>query len=455
MNVLIIGRGGREHAIAWKIAQSNKVNKVFVAPGNAGTNLENKTTNIDINPNNITELVNFAKTNNIDLTIVGPEAPLVAGIVDIFRENNLNILGPDKNAAKIEGSKAFCKNILKQAGVPTAAYQEFTNKDEALDYIKNKAAPYVIKADGLASGKGVFIAKSFNEAQTVICDLLSGKAFGDSGKKIIIEEFLTGQEASFIALISNNIIIPLVSSQDHKARDNKDQGPNTGGMGAYSPAPIITSELNEQILQKIIQPTINYLANNGINYSGFLYAGLMIDDNNNINVLEYNCRLGDPETQVILPRLEADFFDLCYKAATNCLDKNYKLKWSDQAAITVVLASRDYPNTPVIDEIIIGLENIDQKYNYIINSNDSPNISEVIPAIRNTPYTPKDFCKVFHAATAYDEQNNIKTNGGRVLAVTALASDLEQAHYLAYGNIKNIFWPSIFYRTDIGAKALS
>lgn len=455
MKVLIIGRGGREHAITWKIAQSSQVSEIFVAPGNAGTNLENKTTNINIKSNNITELLNFAKNNNIDLTIVGPETPLVAGIVDVFRANNLNILGPNKDAAQIEGSKTFCKKILKQAGVPTANYQEFTNKDDAYNYIKNKAAPYVIKADGLANGKGVCIAKTLYEAETIIADLLSGKTFGDSGKKIIIEDFLLGQEASFIALISNNIIIPLVSSQDHKARDNQDQGPNTGGMGAYSPAPIITSDLNNKIIKQIIQPTINCLTNNGISYSGFLYAGLMIDDNNNINVLEYNCRLGDPEAQVILPRLKTDFFDLCYKAATNKLDNNYKLQWTDQAAITVVLASRDYPDTPIIDEVIIGLENIDNKYNYLLSHDDSPCVDKIIPAIANTPYSAQDFCKVFHAATTYDAQHNIKTNGGRVLAVTALASDLEQAHYLAYGNIKNIFWPSIFYRTDIGAKALS
>lgn len=435
MNVLIIGQGGREHAIAWKIAQSPKVSRVFVAPGNAGTKLENKTQNIDIKANNIPELLNFAKNNHIDLTIVGPEQPLVEGIVDYFEQNNLNILGPNKKAAQLEGSKAFCKEVLKQAKVPTADYQEFTQVPPALDYLKNKKMPIVIKADGLAAGKGVVITESLEEAQQVVTHFLSGDAFGQASKKIIIEDYLTGQEASFIALISNNTIIPLVSSQDHKARDNNDQGPNTGGMGAYSPTPLVTPELHQKIIENIIQPTINTLKQKNISYNGFLYAGLMIDAQNNINVLEYNCRLGDPETQVILPRLSSDFFELCYLAATKQIDHHYQPQWTAKSAITVVLASKNYPNTPTTGEIISGLE----KFTPI--NNQSSNL-----------------CKVFHAATKNNNLENsgnqVITNGGRVLTVTALADTLSQAKDLAYSNINNISWPSLFYRTDIAAKAL-
>lgn len=434
MKILVIGQGGREHAIAWKIAQSAKVTQVFVAPGNAGTALENKTTNVDINADNLTGLLDFVKENNIDLTIVGPEAPLVDGIVDLFHENNLIILGPNKRAAMLEGSKAFCKQILKSAKIPTADYQEFNNLDAARAYLVNKKFPTVIKADGLAAGKGVSIVHSLAEAETVLNNLLTNKLLGDAGTKIIIEDFLPGQEASFIALVSNNQIIPFVSSQDHKTRDNNDKGPNTGGMGAYSPAPILSKSLNTKIINKIIKPTIDALAAQNITYNGFIYAGLMIDSENNINVLEYNCRLGDPETQVILPRLESDFFDLCYQAATNTLAEDFKIKWTKKPSITVVLASRDYPCTPVVDEVITGLEKL--------SSSQTHN------------YSSKDFCKAFHAATKSDSQNYIRTNGGRVLAVTAIAENLSLAKDLAYENVHHISWPSMFYRNDIGVKAL-
>lgn len=430
MNILVIGQGGREHAIAWKIAQSDKVQRVYVAPGNAGTANEPKIENINIKADDITALLEFAKNTNIDLTIVGPEQPLVLGIVDLFEKNGLAILGPSKQAAQLEGSKAFCKKILTEAGVPTASYEEFTDKNLAFKYLDTLSAPYVIKADGLAAGKGVHITETKKQAEEVIEKMLSGQAFGAAGKKIVIEKFLTGQEASFIALVSNGEIVPLVSSQDHKARDNNDTGPNTGGMGAYSPTPILDDNLSSKIINTIIKPTIETLKKHGINYSGFLFAGLMIDDQKNISVLEYNCRLGDPEAQVILPRLESDFFELCYLAATKRLNSNIKLQWTNKIAITVVLASRDYPGTPIKDEVITGLELIERLESY------------------------NKFTKVFHAATYRDEQDKLRTNGGRVLNFTTVANNLQDAQSLAYANIKHIKWPSLFYRTDIGQKAL-
>jgi len=437
MKVLIIGQGGREHAIAWKIAQSDKVKNIYVAPGNAGTSLEPKTENINIKSDNINNLLEFSKTNLIDLTIVGPEGPLVLGIVDLFRQNNLTILGPTKAAAQLEGSKAFCKKILSEANVATADYKEFSydQTEQAKQYLYTKMPPYVIKADGLAAGKGVCIVNNIQDGLDIINNMLSGKSFGTAGQKIIIEDFLQGIEASFIALVSNDEIIPLASSQDHKARDNNDKGPNTGGMGAYSPAPIVTQQLSEQIINNIFKPTIDTLKKHNIDYNGFLYAGLMIDKNKNIKVLEYNCRLGDPETQVILPRIESDFFELCYDAARDNITKNKNIsaiKWSKKTAVTVVLASKNYPSTPIKDEIINYNNHLDfRSYN-------------------NQNYNNK----VFHAATYLDHNNNLRTNGGRVLAVTQLADSLQQAQNKVYDSINNISWPSMFYRTDIGYKAL-
>lgn len=429
MKVLIIGQGGREHALTWKTAQSNQVTEIFVAPGNAGTAQEAKTKNININSDDANSLLEFAQSKHIDLTIVGPEVPLVNGLVDLFQKNNLNVLGPNQRAAMLEGSKAFCKQILTEANVATAKYAEFTDVEAAKKYIKNNKTPIVIKADGLAAGKGVTIAHTEKEALNTVEDFLTKNTFGDASNKVIIEQYLTGIEASFIALISNNKIIPLAGSQDHKTRDNNDQGPNTGGMGAFSPTPTLTANLTNKVIVEIIEPTIKSLEKHGITYSGFLYAGLMVDNDNNINVLEYNCRLGDPETQVILPRIESDFFDLCYKAATNNIPPDYKIKWSSKSAVTVVLASRDYPNTPIKNEVISGLEIIDD----IDNNNNT--------------------IKVFHAGTKQDG-DEIKTNGGRVVAVTALANNIKLAQELAYSNANKISWPSMFYRTDIAAKAL-
>ncbi|MBP9722395.1 MAG: phosphoribosylamine--glycine ligase [Gammaproteobacteria bacterium] len=438
MKVLIIGQGGREHAIAWKIAQSPLVSEIYVTPGNGGTATEPKIKNICINSDALNQLLSFAKNNKIDLTIVGPEIPLVLGIVDLFQENNLNILGPNKAAAQLEGSKAFCKQILTQAKVKTAAYKEFTYKQLliALAYIENKCPPYVIKADGLAAGKGVSIITTKQQGLDVLKNLLSKQIFGDASKKIIIEDFISGQELSFIVLVSNNIILPLASSQDHKTRDNHNQGPNTGGMGAYSPSPLLTKDRYDYIISQIIQPTLDTLKRYNILYNGFLYAGLMIDTDNNISVLEYNCRLGDPETQVILPRLESDFFELCYAAATNNLTTEYanNIKWSNKNAITIVLASRNYPDRVIKNEII----KLPDCNSY--NSYNSHNISDN---------------KIFHAATYLDQDNNFKTNGGRVLTVTQLADNINNAQDLAYKYIHNISWPSMFYRTDIGAQAVS
>jgi phosphoribosylamine--glycine ligase len=422
MKVLIIGQGGREHAMAWKIAQSSKVSNVFVAPGNAGTALENKVENINIAYDNVKELLTFAQTKNIDLTIVGPEVPLVLGIVNLFKQNNLFILGPEKLAAQLESSKSFCKKILKEANVPTAEYKEFTNLASAKQYLTTKQPPYVIKADGLAAGKGVVIVHTKTEAIEIIKTMLSGKAFGIAGKKIIIENYVQGKEISFIAVIANGIIIPMASSQDHKTRDNFDAGPNTGGMGAYSPTLAINPNLNDDIIATIIKPTIDTLTKYKINYTGFLHTNLIIDKYNKIWVLEFNCRLGDPEAQVILPRLKTDFFDLCYLTAQNKLETINNVEWLNKSAIGVVLASRNYPQAANKNEIITGLNHHNQD----------------------------DLCKIFHSATYLDKSNNLRTNGGRVLTITTLANNLHDARELAYTQIQNISWPSMFYRTDIG-----
>lgn len=430
MQVLIIGQGGREHAIAWKIAQSPKVKKIFVAPGNAGTSLEPKVTNIALkysNTDDLNKLLTFAQSKQINLTIVGPETPLVLGIVDLFQKNNLTILGPTQAAAHLEGSKVFCKQILTEANIPTASYQEFSQSEleQALEYISHKSTPYIIKADGLAAGKGVSIITTQQQGIDIINKLFVNQSLGQAAAKIIIEDFIEGQEISFIALIANNTIIPLASAQDHKTRDDGDLGPNTGGMGAYSPTLLITPELSENIITNIIRPTLDTLQKHHINYNGFLFAGLIIDKNNKVFVLEYNCRLGDPETQAILPRLESDFFDLCYVAATNDFtEKNINLKWSEKSAITVVLASKNYPDLIIKDEII--------KINNF-NSNSA---------------------KIFHAATYLDNNNLLRTNGGRVLTVTQLEDNLSLAQEKVYHNIENIFWPSMFFRKDIGFKAL-
>ncbi len=422
MNILIIGNGGREHALAFKAAQSPKIEKVFVAPGNAGTNAETKVENIAISATQVSRLVNFAKTQNIALTLVGPEAPLALGIVDAFEKANLPCFGPSKKAAQLESSKEFAKDFMKRHNIPTARYQSFTDANQAKGYLADKTYPIVIKADGLAAGKGVIIAEDKTTAIKTIDDMLCGNQFGEAGHVIVIEEFLQGEEASFIVVSDGEHIVPLVSSQDHKARDDGDKGPNTGGMGAYSPAPVVTKKVEDIVLETIIKPTICGMKQEGMAFRGFLYAGLMIDANGQPKVLEFNCRLGDPEAQVLLARLESDLVELCEKTVTKSL-KDYEIKWTSKVALGVVMASGGYPYDYVKGYKIEGLN-------------------------LNQPQT-----KVFHAGTAQHE-GKVFNAGGRVLCVTALADTLKEAQKKAYERVKTIHWNQCFYRKDIGHKAL-
>ena len=428
MKALIIGSGGREHAMAWKLSQSDKLTKIYVAPGNAGTALENPegTTieNLSINPTDITQLLTFAQQEQIDLTIVGPEVPLVAGLVDQFEQAGLKCLGPNKMAAQLEGSKAFCKTFLKKYHIPTAHYASFTELDAALNYIEQQTFPLVIKADGLAAGKGVVIAQTRQEASNAIQAMLINNKFGAASHKIIIEDFLVGQEASFIILTDGKTIVPLATSQDHKARDDGDKGPNTGGMGAYSPAPLITPKIHQHIMHDIIEPTIKGLATEGINYKGFLYAGLMIDAQGKVKVLEFNCRLGDPETQPILMRLNSDLYDLAMDCVNHRLEQT-KLQWSPNIALGVVMASGGYPDSYDKGHQITGLNQI---------------------TLQDT--------KVFHAGTKLDTNHQPVTDGGRVLCVTSLGKSVQDAQKKAYASVNQIHWKDSFYRKDIGDKAL-
>lgn len=423
MKVLIVGGGGREHALAWKIAQSIKVQQVYVAPGNAGTELEPKTENIAIDPQDVPRLLRFASDNEIDLTIVGPEAPLVAGIVDEFEQARLACLGPRRNAAQLEGSKSFCKDFLARHHIPSAEYAVFTDSELACEYVRKKGAPIVIKADGLAAGKGVIIAQSVDQAIQAIKDILDNSAFGEAGSRLVIEEFLQGDEASFIVIANGTQVLPLATSQDHKARDDGDEGPNTGGMGAYSPAPVITAHLHDQIMNDIIHPTLAGLEKEGMPYSGFLYAGLMITPDGIAKVLEYNCRFGDPETQPILMRLQSDLLELCTAAVHHRLDKA-KPVWSDKNAIAVVMASAGYPGAYEKSKLISGL--------------DQPR---------------PNHHKVFHAGTKFKD-GKIVTNGGRVLCVCALNDSIVAAQEEAYQLVRSIHWENAYYRTDIGNKAI-
>lgn len=422
--ILVVGCGGREHALAWKLIQSPHCEKVYVAPGNAGTELEPNVENINIGSEDIMALLQFATEHNIDLTVVGPEAPLVAGIVDEFTSQGLTIFGPAQYNAQLEGSKSFAKQFMRQFSIPTAAYQEFTDIDTAITYLNLQSFPLVIKADGLAAGKGVVIADTKELAVDTVQSMLSGKAHGAAGEKIVIEEFIAGEEVSFICLVDHQTVIPLASSQDHKARDNGDQGPNTGGMGAYSPAPIVTQELHNKIMQEVIQPTVQGFIKLGHPYRGFLYAGLMITATGVPKVLEFNCRFGDPETQPIMMRLQSDLAELCWCAARNELTP-VKLQWNPNCALGVVMAAGGYPLSYAKGEIITGLEN-----------------------------TKDDDTKVFHAGTVAD-QDRIKTAGGRVLCVTALGKDIKAAQEKAYEGVAKINWKDVYYRTDIGYRAIS
>jgi phosphoribosylamine--glycine ligase len=421
MKVLVIGSGGREHALAWQCAKFDEVKEVFVAPGNAGTELEDKLTNIEVGSEDIDGLIAFVKDNQVDLTIVGPEAPLVNGVVDRFQTEGLAIFGPTQAASQLEGSKAFCKDFLDRNNIPTAYYDVFTEAGPAVRYVQNKGTPIVIKADGLAAGKGVIIANTETEATDAINDMLEGNRFGVAGSRVVIEEFLVGEEASFIVMVDGKNILPMATSQDHKARDNGDQGPNTGGMGAYSPAPIVTDEIFQDVMDKVIRPTVDGMAAEGNAYTGFLYAGLMIDKNGNSKVLEYNCRFGDPETQPIMMRLKSNLADLCLLATKGQLDQA-TIEWDKRSAMGVVLAANGYPDVYPSGEVI-GLP------------------------------TDSDDAKVFHAGTKMSG-NAVVSSGGRVLCATALGDDTQQAQTNAYELLNKIDWPGAYYRTDIGFKAL-
>jgi phosphoribosylamine---glycine ligase len=423
MKILVIGSGGREHAIAWKAIRSDKVEKVFVAPGNAGTEREPGVENLGIAATDIQSLVEFAKNEKIDLTIVGPEAPLVAGITDVFNKEGLKCFGPSKGAAQLEGSKVFTKEFLERHNIPTAGYKTFTEFEEAKEYIISQNFPLVIKADGLAAGKGVIIADAPDEAISAVKGMLSGKEFGDAGKRVIVEEFLQGEEASFIVMTDGRNILPLATSQDHKAVNNGDTGLNTGGMGAYSPAPVVTPETHDRIMKEVILPTVEGMASEGHPYTGFLYAGLMIRPDGSCKVLEYNCRFGDPETQPILMRLRSDLVELCLAALDGRLDKA-KSEWDERAALGVVMAAGGYPETYRKGDVIKGL-----------------------------PEREEEDLKVFHAGTIIKD-GKVVTNGGRVLCATALGRDVSEAQKRAYDLARRITWDGVYYRTDIGYRAV-
>ena len=421
MKVLVIGSGGREHAIAWQCAQFDEVEHVFVAPGNAGTALESKISNIGVESENISGLISFAKEEMIDITIVGPEAPLVLGIVDQFKDEGLAIFGPSKLAAQLEGSKAFCKDFLERNNIPTAYYKAFTEAKSAIEYVKEQGMPIVIKADGLAAGKGVIIATSLEVATNAINDMLEGNRFGEAGSRVVIEEFLVGEEASFIVMVDGKNILPMATSQDHKARDNGDMGPNTGGMGAYSPAPVVSDLVYENAMEKVIRPTVDAMKNEGMPYTGFLYAGLMIGQNGDVKVLEYNCRFGDPETQPIMMRLQSNLATLCLLGARGSLD-DVTAQWDSRSSLGVVMAAKGYPNSYQKGDLIS------------------------LPGLSSN-------AKVFHAGTKLDNEK-ILSNGGRVLCATSLGKDLKDAQNRAYSLVNEIDWDGSYFRTDIGFKGL-
>ncbi|GAB1264495.1 phosphoribosylamine--glycine ligase [Aurantivibrio infirmus] len=423
MKILIVGSGGREHALAWKCAQSERVENVYVAPGNAGTDLEKNIENVTIDVMDFANLAKFAKKEKIDLTIIGPEAPLVAGIVDYFQEQGLRCFGPSKAAAQLEGSKAFTKDFLARHNIPTADYQSFTEIEPALQYIDEKGAPIVIKADGLAAGKGVIVAETVADAKDAVEDMLSGNSFGEAGCRVVIEEFLEGEEASFIVVADGDHFLPMATSQDHKRVGNGDTGLNTGGMGAYSPAPVVNDEVYDRVMNEVIVPTIKGMAKEGNSFTGFLYAGLMISADGAPKVIEYNCRLGDPETQPILMRLKSDLVEIFEAAIDKYLDE-MQSNWDPRPAVGVVLAAGGYPASYKKGDVIIGL-----------------------------PKKEISGEKVFHAGTQNDG-DNIVTNGGRVLCVTALGNSVTEAQQRAYKLANQISWQGYFKRDDIAYRAI-
>ena len=424
MNILIIGNGGREHALAWKVAQDPRVQKIFIAPGNAGSATEAKCENVAIDVLAIDQLADFAEQNNVALTIVGPEAPLVAGVVDTFRLRNLDIYGPTAAAAQLEGSKAFTKDFLARHDIPTGRYANFTEVEPALAYLREQGAPIVIKADGLAAGKGVIVAMTLPEAEAAVIDMLAGNAFGDAGSRVVIEEFLDGEEASFIVMVDGENVLPMATSQDHKRVGDGDTGPNTGGMGAYSPAPVVTDAVHQRVLDEIIYPTVRGMAAEGNVYTGFLYAGLMIDKDGTPKIIEYNCRFGDPETQPILLRLESSLVLLIEAALAKALDK-VEAQWDPRPSLGVVIASGGYPADYRAGHEIKGLDAAAQLEG-----------------------------KVFHAGSSLKDGKIINT-GGRVLCATAMGNSVAEAQANAYKLAEKISWEGSFYRKDIGYRAIA
>lgn len=422
--ILLVGNGGREHALAWKIAASSRVETLFVAPGNAGTAGMTQARNVAIDATDIAALLDFARDNAVTLTIVGPEAPLAAGIVDIFEDTGIACFGPSAAAAALEASKAFSKDFLARHAIPTAEYATFAEFGPAETYIRQRGAPIVVKADGLAAGKGVFLADTVDEAVAAARDMLEDDAFGDSGARIVIEDFLTGEEASFIALVDGHNILPLASSQDHKAALDGDTGPNTGGMGAYSPAPVVTDAVAERALTEVIRPTVNAMAADGRPFTGFLYAGLMIDDDGAARVLEFNVRLGDPETQPIMMRLESDLIELLEHAVAGRLDQ-VEARWRDEVALGVVMTAGGYPGAYAKGDVIHGLNQVEDEHS-----------------------------KVFHAGTRVDDSGQVVTSGGRVLCVCALGRNVAEAQARAYASVDKIQWDGVTCRRDIGHRAI-
>ncbi|MFO7807997.1 phosphoribosylamine--glycine ligase [Guyparkeria sp.] len=422
MKVLVIGGGGREHALAWKIAQSSRVDTIFVAPGNPGTAIEAKCRNVPISATNVAEMVAFAAENAVDLTVVGPEAPLVEGVVDTFRDAKLPIFGPACQAAQLEGSKAFAKDFMERHGIPTAKYRVFDTAVPAIDFVHEHGAPVVVKADGLAAGKGVIVAQSIDEAEAAIREIFAGH-FGAAGARVVVESFLEGEEASFIVMVDGEHVLPMASSQDHKARDEGDRGPNTGGMGAYSPAPVLDDAMIAQVMERVIEPTVKGMALDGLPYTGFLYAGLMIGADGEPQVLEFNCRFGDPEAQPVLMRLGSDLVDLLEAGVNGTLD-TVTAEWTPKASVGVVLASAGYPESSSKGDVIAGLG--------------------ALPT----------GVKAFHAGTA-EKDGKVVTNGGRVLCITALGETVEAAQEVAYAGVDKVQFDGGFCRRDIGWRAIS
>ena len=423
MKVLVIGSGGREHALAWKLAQSPRVSEVIVAPGNAGTATEAGCRNAPVPVTDLDGLLQLARDEGVALTVVGPEGPLVAGVVDRFRAAGLRVFGPSAAAAQLEGSKAYAKDFLARHRIPTAFYSVFTQVEPALAYVRDKGAPIVVKADGLAAGKGVIVAMTLAEAEDAVRDMLSGNAFGEAGARVVVEEFLEGEEASFISMVDGRTALPMATSQDHKRVGDGDTGPNTGGMGAYSPAPVVTDAVHARVMAEVVNPTVAGMIADGIPFTGFLYAGLMIDASGAPKVIEFNVRFGDPETQPVMLRLQSDLVELVEAAIDGRLHQT-RAQWDPRPSLGVVMAARPYPETPVTGEVISGLD--------------------AVPAS----------AKVFHAGTALDAAGNVLSAGGRVLCVAALGESVSAAQANAYAGVKAIAWASEFHRSDIGWRAI-